>query len=97
MHSDERQRLDKWLWRARLVKTRTGAGELVRSGYVRVNGRRAEQPAKSVAAGDVLTIALPRRVIVLEVLGFSDRRGPFVEAAKLYRSIGDEPDPEKPE
>lgn len=87
-----RQRLDKWLWHARMVKTRTGAAELVRLGYVRVNGKRAEQVAKPVAAGDVLTVALPGRVVVLEVLGFSERRGPYVEAAKLYRLLGDEAD-----
>lgn len=92
--AETRQRLDKWLWHARLVKTRTSAAELVRLGFVRVNGKRAEQAAKPVAVGDVLTVALPRKVVVLEVLGCSERRGPFIEASKLYRPIGDEPRPE---
>jgi ribosome-associated heat shock protein Hsp15 len=85
--TDPRQRLDKWLWHARVVKTRTAAAELVTSGYVRINGNRAQQAAKLVALGDIVTIALSRRVVVLEVLGFSERRGPFAEASKLYRAI----------
>jgi ribosome-associated heat shock protein Hsp15 len=82
-----RQRLDKWLWHARIVRTRAAAAELAASGYVRINGLRAEQAAKPVSLGNIVTIALPRRVLVLEVLGFSERRGPFSEASKLYREI----------
>jgi ribosome-associated heat shock protein Hsp15 len=82
-----RQRLDKWLWHARLVKTRTGAAELIRSGYVRVNGRRAEQVAKSIIVGDLLTVALPNHIIVLKVLAIAERRGPYSEASKLYQLL----------
>ncbi len=83
-----RQRLDKWLWHARVVRTRSAAAELAASGYVRINGVRAQQAAKPVIPGDVVTIALRDRVLVLEVIGFSERRGSFVEASKLYREIG---------
>lgn len=82
-----RQRLDKWLWHARVVKTRSAATELVNSGYVRINGIRAQQAAKPVAIGDLITVALQHRVLVLKVLAFAERRGPFVEASKLYREI----------
>jgi len=82
-----RQRLDKWLWHARVVRTRAAAAELAKSGYVRVNGVRAQQAAKPVTAGDIITIALDRSIRVLEVLGFSERRGPYSEAATLYREI----------
>jgi ribosome-associated heat shock protein Hsp15 len=82
-----RQRLDKWLWHARVVRTRAAAAELAASGYVRINALRAQQAAKPVSLGDIVTIALPHRVLVLEVLGFSERRGPFSEASKLYREI----------
>src|ERR1039458_9208131 len=63
----ERQRLDKWLWFARVVRTRTLAGRLVGDGHVRVNAQRIETPAKPVRPGDVLTIALERRVRVLRI------------------------------
>ena len=82
-----RQRLDKWLWFSRLVKTRTLAAHLVEQGYVRVDGKRVEQPAKLVGEGNVLTIALERRVLVLEIIGCAERRGPYSEASQLYRSI----------
>ncbi|WP_298357960.1 RNA-binding S4 domain-containing protein [Rhodoblastus sp.] len=82
-----RQRLDKWLWHARVARTRATAAELAASGYVRINGRRAQQAAKPVSMGDIVTIALPHRVRVLEVLGLSQRRGSFSDASKLYREI----------
>jgi ribosome-associated heat shock protein Hsp15 len=85
-----RQRLDKWLWFARMVKTRALATEMITNGYVRVNGKRTDQVAKLVGLGDVLTIALERRVIVLEIKGCAPRRGPYSEASQLYGLI-DEP------
>ena len=79
-----RQRLDKWLCFARVVKTRSSAARLVEDGYVRVNGLRQVNPAKLVGIGDVLTIALERQVRVLRVLGTGERRGPFREACELF-------------
>ncbi len=54
----ERQRLDKWLWHARVVKARTSAAALVEAGHVRINGVREKSPGHAVKAGDVLTVAL---------------------------------------
>jgi ribosome-associated heat shock protein Hsp15 len=82
-----RQRLDKWLWFSRLAKTRPMAVELITQGFVRVDGKRIEQPGRPVGAGNVLTIAFERRVVVLEILGCAERRGPYPEASKLYRLI----------
>jgi len=70
-----RQRIDKWLWHARVVRTRSAAAALAASGYVRVNGRRIPAPSHAVRAGDVVTVALDRTVRVLKVVGFADRRG----------------------
>ena len=63
----ERQRLDKWLWHARVVKARTSAAALVEAGHVRINGVREKAPGHAVKAGDVLTIGLDRSVRVLKV------------------------------
>ena len=84
-----RQRLDKWLWFARWIKTRTHAAHLIEQGYVRVDGKRAEQAAKQVGPGAVLTIAFEQRIVVVEILGCAERRGPYSEASKLYRVIED--------
>ena len=86
-----RQRIDKWLCYARVVKTRALAARLVEDGYVRVNGTRCVSPAKAVLGGDVLTIALERRVRVLRIVATGERRGPFREASLLFEEIGEAP------
>ncbi len=79
-----RQRLDKWLWFARVLKSRSLAAKLVSEGHVRVNAVRVDSPAKMIKPGDVLTIALDRQVRVLQVIGPGERRGPYPEARTLY-------------
>ena len=83
----DRQRLDKFLWHARVVKARTSAAELVERGHVRINGVRETAPGHAVKAGDVLTIALDRSVRVLKVIGFSERRGDASAARALYEDL----------
>jgi ribosome-associated heat shock protein Hsp15 len=83
----ERQRLDKWLWHARLVKARTSAAALVESGHVRINGVREKSPGHSVKAGDVVTVGLDRSVRVLKVIGFAERRGDAASARALYEDL----------
>ncbi len=85
----EQQRIDKWLCYARVVRTRSLAARLVEEGYLRINGVRSTASAKAVGVGDVLTIALERRVRVLRILGVGNRRGPFREASLLFEEIGD--------
>jgi ribosome-associated heat shock protein Hsp15 len=81
---DDRRRLDKWLWFARFAKTRTLAAKLVSDGFVRLNGQRVDSPAKALAIGDHLTVALPRTTAVVRVEGLGHRRGPAAEAQELY-------------
>ena len=83
----ERQRLDKWLWHARVVKARTSAAELVEAGHVRINGVRERAPGHGVKPGDVLTIGLDRSVRVLKVIGFAERRGDAASARGLYDDL----------
>lgn len=83
----ERQRIDKWLWHARLVRTRGAAAALVGAGYVRVNGARIDAPGRTVRNGDVITVALDRRVRVLKITGFAERRGPAATAVSLYENL----------
>lgn len=81
------QRLDKWLWFARVVKSRSLAARLVADGGVRVNRVKVEKPGTIVKPGDVLTIALLNRVRVLSVLHPGDRRGPATEASRLFEDV----------
>jgi ribosome-associated heat shock protein Hsp15 len=83
-----RQRIDRWLWHARLVRTRDAAAALAGGGHVRVNGARIDAPGRIVRTGDVITVALDRGVRVLKVTGFVERRGPGGSGAALYEDLG---------
>ena len=83
----DRQRLDKWLWHARIVRARSDAVKLVSGGRVRLNGARQTSPGRALKSGDVLTVALDARVRVLKVLGFSERRGDAPSAQILYDEL----------
>jgi ribosome-associated heat shock protein Hsp15 len=76
-------RVDKWLWAARLHKTRSLAADAVKGGRVQVNGQRVK-PSREVGPGDELevTIGQVRRTVV--VRGVAERRGPAKEAELLY-------------
>ena len=88
-----RQRIDKWLWHARVVRTRGLAQKLAEAGHVRRNRERVEQSSDAVRAGDVLTITLPHRVLVLKVVAFAERRGPAEAARRLYEDLSPPPPP----
>jgi ribosome-associated heat shock protein Hsp15 len=91
MAGEQRQRIDKWLFFARVVKSRSLAAKLVQAGRVRVNREKTDQAAQLVKPGDVLTINLDRRVIVLRVVLAGERRGPFEEARTLYVDMSPQP------
>ena len=83
MPSTDPLRVDKWLWAARLVKTRALAVEAVNGGRVHVNGQRVK-PSKDVGPGDELeiTVGPVRRTVIIR--GTAPRRGPAKEAQELY-------------
>ncbi len=87
------QRLDKWLWFARVVKTRTQAAALVTDGRVRINTVKTDRPAQPVRPGDVLTVALRGHVRILEVVLPGEKRGSAPEAAPLFKDLTPPPPP----
>jgi len=90
------QRIDKWLFFARVVKSRSLAQKLVAAGGVRINGLKIDLPAATVKPGDGVTITLERRVLVYRVLDPGARRGPAEEARKLYEDLTPPPAPAEP-
>ena len=95
----DRQRIDKWLWHARVVRTRSAAAALVDAGHVRINSGRIDAPSRPVRAGDVVTVALDRSVRVLKVTGYADRRDenrPSRTWSSSQEPRGKEPDPNSP-
>lgn len=95
------QRIDKWLWCARFVKTRTLAGKLAASGVIRLTREgetnRVEKASAPVRIGDHLAFLTGRRLLVIEVNGFGLRRGPAAEAKLLYTDHSPPPKPDTPE
>jgi len=91
------QRLDKWLWFARLLKSRTLAAEFVAAGKVRLNKAKVEKASHVVRVGDVLTTTLSRRVRVFRVTGLGERRGPSAAARSLYEELTATVDAPKPQ
>ena len=83
----DRQRIDRWLWHARLARTRSAAQALATSGQVRVNRERIDSASRAVKLGDVLTVAFPTSVRILRVEGFSERRGSATDAGLLYDDL----------
>jgi ribosome-associated heat shock protein Hsp15 len=83
----DRQRIDKWLWHARVVRTRTAAAALVTGGEVRLNGRRNNSASQAVRVGDVITVSLDRAVRVLKVIGFAERRGAPNTIQSLFEDL----------
>lgn len=81
------QRLDKWLWFARLTKSRTLAATCISEGKIKVNRLKAEKPSQSVRVGDVVTARLHKRIRVVRIKKLGERRGPAAEAQTLYEDI----------
>jgi ribosome-associated heat shock protein Hsp15 len=81
-------RLDKFLWFARIAKSRAVAQTLAEQGRLRLNGRVIDKSHAPVAIGDVLSFAMHGNVRVLKVEALPSRRGPPAEAQALYSELG---------
>ena len=88
-----RQRIDKWLFFARIAKSRTLAQEWVEGGHVSVNGEKVRRASADVRVGDRLEVLAERRTYVLLVKDPGTRRGPYEEARLLYDD--ESPPPER--
>lgn len=84
-------RLDKWLWHARVTKTRSLAQKLVTGGHVRVNRLKTATASHKISCGDTLTIRLEKIVLVCAIVALGERRGPFAEARLLYDDLSPSP------
>ncbi|MGH7122611.1 MAG: RNA-binding S4 domain-containing protein [Acetobacteraceae bacterium] len=83
----EQQRLDAWLWCARIMKSRSRAADLVREGRVRINRQATDKPHARLRPGDILTLPLGPVVRVLAVRALAPRRGPAAAACLLYDEV----------
>lgn len=82
------QRLDLWLWHARFLKARSDCVRLIEQGLIRLNRQPTDKPHARLRPGDVLTLPLGRAgVKVVRIVALSSRRGPAVEARRLYEEV----------
>jgi len=83
------ERLDVWLWYARLAKTRAACARAVREGGFRLNRQPIDKPHARLRVGDVLTFTWDEGTVrVWRVLRLGTRRGPAEEARLLYEEVG---------
>ena len=80
-------RLDRFLWFARLAKTRSAAQAIAEKGTLRLDGRRIERSAAPVRVGTIIVFPLYGKVLALRVEALPKRRGPPAEAAELYTRL----------
>jgi ribosome-associated heat shock protein Hsp15 len=88
-----KERLDKFLFFSRALKSRTLAQKVIETGAVRVNSERTARSDHKVGAGDVLTMSLHDRIVVWRIIDCGARRGPASEAQTLYEDLSPPPLP----
>ncbi len=89
MNQQDFQRLDHWLWCARFLKARADCARLAEAGSIRINRQPTDKAHARVRPGDILTLPLPRQVVVIRVLALAPRRGGAAEAQRLYEQIAE--------
>ncbi len=80
-------RIDRFLWFARLAKTRDMAQMIANKGTLRIDGRRIDRAHAMVRAGSLLAWPWNGRVLIVRVEALPDRRVPASEATTLYTAI----------
>lgn len=66
-------RIDKWMWAARIFKTRTIAAEACKKGRISINGSQVK-PARMVKPGDVVQVRKPPVTYFFKVLQAIEKR-----------------------
>jgi len=82
-----KERLDKFLFYSRALKSRTLAQKVIETGAIRVNSEKTIRSDLKVGAGDVLTMMLHNQIVVWRILDCGTRRGPASEAQALYQDL----------
>lgn len=88
----ETQRIDKWLFHARFIKSRARATKLVNAKKLRINGEKIRKASYNIKPGDILTFHINDLIKVIEILAINLTRRPFVEAQLLYDDQSPEPE-----
>ncbi|MBA3897412.1 MAG: RNA-binding S4 domain-containing protein [Sphingomonadaceae bacterium] len=80
-------RIDRFLWLARLAKTRSAAQTVAESGRIRLDGRVIDRAHVLIRVGQILTLIRGGKARVLRIEALPVRRGPALEARSCYADI----------
>ena len=83
----DEQRIDSWLFRSRLIKSREKAQKIILDGHVKINKIRALKPSVKIKIGDIITLTKFDNIFILSVENFAKNRLNAKEALKLYKEI----------
>ena len=83
----DEQRIDNWLFRSRLIKSRAKAQKIILDGYVKINKIRTSKPSVKIKIGDIITLTKLDSVFILSVENFAKNRLNAKEAMELYKKI----------
>ena len=83
----DEQRIDNWLFRSRLIKSRAKAQRIIIDGYVKINKIRTSKPSVKIKIGDIITLTNLDSIFILSVENFAKNRLNAKEALKLYKEI----------
>ena len=83
----DEQRIDSWLFRSRLIKSREKAQKIILDGHVKINKIRTLKPSVKIKIGDIITLTKLDSIFILSVENFAKNRLNAKEALKLYSEI----------
>tara|TARA_B100001057_G_scaffold396509_1_gene406317 strand:- start:406 stop:705 length:300 start_codon:yes stop_codon:yes gene_type:complete len=83
----DEQRIDSWLFRSRLTKSREKAQKIILDGHIKINKIRTLKPSVKIKIGDIITLTKLDNIFILSVENFAKNRLNAKEALKLYREI----------
>ena len=81
------QRIDNWLYRVRLTKTRSISQRIIKEGNIRINKYKIYKPSIKIKSGDIITINLNKQTLVVLVNGFTKRRLGYKSAQEHYKVL----------
>lgn len=83
----DEQRIDVWLFRSRLIKSRAKAQQVIHEGCIKINKIRTSKTSVKIRVGDIITLSKLDNVSIISVEDFAKRRLNAKEALKLYKEI----------
>ena len=81
------QRIDNWLFRTRILRSRAKAQKIISEGLVKVNKIKIEKSSIKIKVGDIVTLAEVNKIIIFSVENFANKRLSAKEVTRLYKKI----------